>query len=181
MKQIVDKLNKIAKAIDENVELSDRDLIIDSLDSITKAFGGTPNESNLIVDKLEDIAGVASGGGGGLTVPLLTMNITNVGEAPALWGNCGLPIELAYIDNNYLYIESPSPDKPIPSHETVSVKLIYVRIVENEEVIYMCPAPDQLMTNLVNCTIQQGLFAPEIIITDPTQNASVDVEVTGTR
>ena len=55
MKQIVDKLNKIAKKINENVELSDRDLIIDSLDSITKAYGGTPNDSNLIVDKLEDI------------------------------------------------------------------------------------------------------------------------------
>ena len=64
MKQIVDKLNKIAKAIDENVELSDRDLIIDSLDSITKAFGGTPNNSNLIVDKLDDIASVVHGGGG---------------------------------------------------------------------------------------------------------------------
>ena len=55
MKQIVDKLNKIAKKINENVELSDKDLIIDSLDSITKAYGGTPNDSNLIVDKLEDI------------------------------------------------------------------------------------------------------------------------------
>ena len=55
MKQIVDKLNKIAKKINENVELSDRDLIIDSLDSITKAYGGTPNDSTLIVDKLDDI------------------------------------------------------------------------------------------------------------------------------
>ena len=51
----MDKLNKIAKKINENVELSDRDLIIDSLDSITKAYGGTPNDSTLIVDKLDDI------------------------------------------------------------------------------------------------------------------------------
>ena len=65
MKQIVDKLNEIAKAIDESVELPDTGLITDSLDAITKAFGGTPNDSNLIVDKLDDIAGVASGGGGG--------------------------------------------------------------------------------------------------------------------
>lgn len=59
MKQINDKLNKIAKAIDETVELPETDLITDSLDAITKALGGTPNDSNLIVDKLDDIAGVA--------------------------------------------------------------------------------------------------------------------------
>ncbi len=65
MKQIVDKLNDIAKAIDENVELPTSDLIVDSLDAITRAYGGTPNDSNLIVDKLEAIAGVAHSGGGG--------------------------------------------------------------------------------------------------------------------
>lgn len=59
MKQIVDKLNIIAKAIDETVELPETNLITDSLDAITKALGGTPNDSNLIVDKLDDIAGVA--------------------------------------------------------------------------------------------------------------------------
>ena len=62
MKQIVDKLNKIAKKIDESVEIPQTDLIIDSLDAITKAYGGTPNDSNLIVDKLDDIAGVAHSG-----------------------------------------------------------------------------------------------------------------------
>ena len=73
MKQIVDKLNKIAKAIDETVEVPTTDLIIDSLDAITKAFGGTPNDSNLIVDKLEDIAGVAHSG----ITPTGTINITD--------------------------------------------------------------------------------------------------------
>lgn len=107
MKQIVDKLNKIAKKINENVELSDRDLIIDSLDSITKAYGGTPNDSNLIVDKLEDIynnigpavsgnieitengeninvapyatatVNVSGGGGGGLNLLHTTVTIKN--------------------------------------------------------------------------------------------------------
>lgn len=62
MKQIVDKLNNIAKAIDENVELPTTDLIVDSLDAITRAYGGTPSDSNLIVDKLEDIEEVAHGG-----------------------------------------------------------------------------------------------------------------------
>ena len=68
MKQIVDQLNKIAKKIDENVDIPNTDLITDSLDAITTALGGTPNDSNLIVDKLEDIAGVATGGGGSATI-----------------------------------------------------------------------------------------------------------------
>lgn len=63
MKQIVDKLNKIAKAIDSDVTISNRKLIIDSLDSITTAFGGTKTNSKLIVDKLEDIANCVHGGG----------------------------------------------------------------------------------------------------------------------
>ena len=76
MKQIVDKLNKIAKKINENVELSDRDLIIDSLDSITKAYGGTPNDSTLIVDKLDDIYNNIGSGGGDLTSATFTENGT---------------------------------------------------------------------------------------------------------
>lgn len=75
MKQIVDKLNNIAKAIDENVELPTTDLIVDSLDAITRAYGGTPNDSNLIVDKLEAIAGVAHGG----ITPTGTIEITENG------------------------------------------------------------------------------------------------------
>lgn len=80
MKQIVDKLNEIARAIDESVELSDSDLIIDSLDSITKAYGGTPSDSNLIVDKLDDIANCVHGGeGGGGITPTGTISITTNG------------------------------------------------------------------------------------------------------
>lgn len=83
MKQITDKLNDIAKAIDESVELPTSDLIVDSLDAITKAFGGTPSESGLIVDKLDDIAKVATGGGGGgstgeVLIPEQTVIITAV-------------------------------------------------------------------------------------------------------
>ena len=80
MKQIVDKLNKIAKKINENVELSDRDLIIDSLDSITKAYGGTPNDSTLIVDKLDDIYNnVSSAPSGNIEI---TENGENINVAP---------------------------------------------------------------------------------------------------
>lgn len=78
MKQIVDKLNKIAKAIDENVDIPESNLITDSLDAITTALGGTPNDSSLIVDKLEDIAGVATGGGG--SNPTGTISITSNGN-----------------------------------------------------------------------------------------------------
>lgn len=79
MEQIVDKLNKIAKKINENVEIPDSDLIIDSLDAITTALGGTPNDSKLIVDKLEDIAGVATGGGGGQETVTKTYKIMPAG------------------------------------------------------------------------------------------------------
>ena len=80
MEQITDKLNKIAQAIDESVELPTTNLITDSLDAITRAYGGTPSESSLITDKLEDIASVASGGGGGGGItPTGTINITENG------------------------------------------------------------------------------------------------------
>lgn len=89
MKQIVEQLNKIAKKIDANVDIPDSDLIIDSLDAITKAYGGTPNDSNLIVDKLEDIAGVASKGGGGgsseiALIPEQTVSLEPYGEGTPL-------------------------------------------------------------------------------------------------
>lgn len=83
MKQIVDKLNKIAKKIDESVEIPQTDLIIDSLDAITKAYGGTPNDSNLIVDKLEDIYNNIGSGGGGGGVDLLHTELTIQNENSA--------------------------------------------------------------------------------------------------
>ena len=80
MKQIVDKLNKIAKKIDESVEIPQTDLIIDSLDAITKAYGGTPNDSNLIVDKLEDIYNnIAPAVSGNIEI---TENGENINVAP---------------------------------------------------------------------------------------------------
>lgn len=83
MKQIVDKLNKIAKKIDGSVEIPQTDLIIDSLDAITKAYGGTPNDSHLIVDKLEDIYNnIGGGGGGGLSVYTCTLHCHNGLDEP---------------------------------------------------------------------------------------------------
>ncbi len=82
MKQITDKLNDIAKAIDPNVTLPTTNLITDSLDAITKAYGGTPTDSDLITDKLVDIRNVAtmgSGDGEGIN-PVGTLSIKENGE-----------------------------------------------------------------------------------------------------
>ena len=79
MKQIVDKLNKIAKAVDENVEIPATDLITDSLDAITDAFGGTKTDSKLIVDKLDDIANCVHGGGGS-SITLESLSVTSNGH-----------------------------------------------------------------------------------------------------
>ena len=104
MKQIVDKLNKIAKKIDESVGIPQTDLIIDSLDAITKAYGGTPNDSNLIVDKLEDIYNNIS------SVPTGNIEITENGEninvAPYATATVNVPVpapERHYIVNNEEY------------------------------------------------------------------------------
>lgn len=187
MKQIVDKLNKIAKAIDENVELSDRDLIIDSLDSITKAFGGTPNESNLIVDKLEDIAGVAhGGGGGGLTIPHLTINALNEGEGPAYLWNYNFPMYILVIENGYAY-NKKLPNSAIEPNGTLQTISMYEQQEYGGQIKCVFPPLEgyKSIGNYVNCELQelQGPIDIEtlLVILDPTQNASFDVVVEGTR
>lgn len=110
MKQIVDKLNNIAKAIDENVELPTTDLIIDSLDAITRAYGGTPSESNLIVDKLEDIEEVAHGG------------ITPTGNI-AITENTVEPLDIAQYATATVNVPVPEPEKHyvIPENTYTSI------------------------------------------------------------
>lgn len=105
MKQIVDKLNDIAKAIDESVELPTSDLIIDSLDAITTAYGGTPNDSKLIVDKLEAIASVAHGG----TTPTGTITITENTEP-------GSPLDIA----QYRYADVSVPNLKVANFQEVN-------------------------------------------------------------
>lgn len=110
MKQIVDKLNNIAKAIDENVELPTTDLIIDSLDAITRAYGGTPSESNLIVDKLEDIEEVAHGG------------ITPTGNI-AITENTVEPLDIAQYATATVNVPAPAPERHyvIPENTYTSI------------------------------------------------------------
>ena len=77
MKQIVDKLNKIARAINSNIRIPNKKLIISSLDAITLALGGTPNNSHLIVDKLDDIAKNISHGDGGFETRTIHLSVRN--------------------------------------------------------------------------------------------------------
>lgn len=108
MKQITDKLNDIAKAIDESVELPTSDLIVDSLDAITKAFGGTPSESGLIVDKLDDIAKVATGG---MELHPVTVNIVFDGVTTVY------SMSMNYINgNNELVTENCKANKTIVAY-----------------------------------------------------------------
>ena len=165
MKQIVDKLNKIAKKIDENVDIPNTDLITDSLDAITTALGGTPNDSNLIVDKLEDIAGVAhGGGGGGVTNPVIEITLIN---------NTGSTI------TPYLYInhenEVVSVRYAIENGETKVVDSIVIPESDTgPEGPYFYKASVYAegtitASNEVNCTYNDYT----ITITDETQSSSI--------
>ena len=159
MKQIVDKLNKIAKKIDESVEIPQTDLIIDSLDAITKAYGGTPNDSNLIVDKLEDIynniGSVPSGnieitengeninvapyatatvnvsGGGGLSIYTCTLHCHNDSDEPVDFADTFASTPSAYaIDPETNYL-MPAIDitAVVEPNESLDI-VLFIQVVE---------------------------------------------------
>lgn len=148
MKQIVDKLNKIAKKINENVELSDRDLIIDSLDSITKAYGGTPNDSTLIVDKLDDIynnIGPAVSGNIEITENGENINVAPYATATVNVSGGGtaaktMPISIVNNTSNIVFLEVPSwlnsgylvGGIEIPANDTATINanIFYVELDE---------------------------------------------------
>ena len=179
MKQIVDKLNKIAKKINENVELSDKDLIIDSLDSITKAYGGTPNDSNLIVDKLDDIYNnIGSGGGGGGTnIPLCELTIVGTGSSPYQAAD---PQRSVYIKDGVLQRSASF------STETLKVYSPYALTGEEYNVVYFCnrsyaSKSEALaaITNPVNVTPfayeESDAWHIVLIVIDPTQPSSATI------
>ena len=179
MKQIVDKLNKIARAIDENVELSDRDLIIDSLDSITKAYGGTPNDSNLIVDKLETIAGVAHGGGGGDMPTMALTIINNIGDE-AYTGESGYPFVIKEQYGFEIF------DGGIEPGNSLTMPLLYAYDVMNDR-YNLSPrffygdnlAANITYTDLVNCTTVTTPFGYTYLeITDPSLPSSATATLT---
>ncbi len=205
MKQIVDKLNKIAKKINENVELSDRDLIIDSLDSITKAYGGTPNDSTLIVDKLDDIynniSPAVSGNieitentaegetlniapyatatvnvSGGGGLDLATMEVTLNNESETL-----LMVRILNIQDGYLNIR---PDIAGGTSATLIVPITKtVPPIPDGPVFYVASLTGQNMqlTNnntLNNCTLTTISGGAEIHVTDPTQPATAVIGIT---
>ena len=204
MKQIVDKLNKIAKKIDESVEIPQTDLIIDSLDAITKAYGGTPNDSNLIVDKLEDIAGVAHSGitptgnieitengeninvaqyatatvnvSGGETIPLLTATVVNNSTHNVDTGGVS-DYHYPILVNNVLeeYVE-------ISANDTEQLNYLYCNWGTDGFVapIYFTDNTDNqriiTVSDAVNCTYNALLNA--LVITDHTLPASATITIT---
>lgn len=173
MKQIVDKLNKIAKKINENVELSDKDLIIDSLDSITKAYGGTPNDSNLIVDKLEDIYNNISSGGGGGGMPFLTATIINNTDYDLSNVTTCAPKAEYGVDFNQI---------PVPATSTEIKEYLYEFMGDDSYIVrlYFEGVGVSQVTisysNLVNCTLNQA--DGWLDITDPSENASATLTLT---
>lgn len=123
MKQIVDKLNKIAKKIDGSVEIPQTDLIIDSLDAITKAYGGTPNDSHLIVDKLEDIYNNISSGGSDLTSATFTENGTFNAEdfETAGWNEVTVNVSGGSTPRSFAMINAFSLSTPIPLNTPIDI------------------------------------------------------------
>ena len=188
MEQIVDKLNKIAKKIDENVEIPESDLIIDSLDAITTALGGTPNDSKLIVDKLEDIAGVATGGGGGgIENPILSLTI----DTTRISGDQGTIDYYEITENNIL----ANVITQISGQQTYNFEFPVVgSIYDDDDTIYydwinrgeiggfVSTIYTITSSNEVNCTVniiqESEPHYMSITITDPTQPASATLTVT---
>ena len=166
MKQIVDQLNKIAKKIDENVDIPNTDIITDSLDAITTALGGTPNDSNLIVDKLEDIAGVAhGGGGGGVSYKKLTVHFVNTSESP-----CPVhPDPLDFVNDELCNIYNPA----VPANGTADLDFLYVYDDGDYGVAFQTNIISS--SDAVNCTYEPYY----VTITDPTQDASITFTVEG--
>ena len=206
MKQIVDKLNKIAKKINENVELSDRDLIIDSLDSITKAYGGTPNDSTLIVDKLDDIynniAPAVSGNieitenGENINVApyaTATVNVAGGGDAPPLCTitvvNDTMPEQNRTV-NNYISATDMTVQATVQLEPTETVQIIgfYQDMGDNSYTVvipqastplfaYLINSDSTKFSNLDNITLFEMDGTYGPIVTDPTKLSSMTISV----
>ena len=170
MKQITDKLNDIAKAIDESVELPTSDLIVDSLDAITKAFGGTPSESDLIVDKLDDIAKVATGGGGG-SVPCLTINVEMNGLEYYDWSEF-MPDQtvIAKTENIFSMVET----EYMGGYEEPAFQLVYQGGTITDAM--GCLLKNYIVpTDMVNCSLGQNGSYKEVAITDASKDSSLTI------
>ena len=89
-----------------------------------------------------------------------------------------LKVIYIYIENNYLYNQLSYNHPAIEPNETFSINVLYNRQDDHGSILYKAPTPQGTLKNFVNCTLENIPF-PTLVITDPTQNASVDVEVSG--
>ena len=167
MKQIVDKLNKIAKKIDESVEIPQTDLIIDSLDAITKAYGGTPNDSNLIVDKLEDIYNnIGSGGGGGTEAHTVSVTLEN-----SELSESSTNMTLSCLVNGFLAYNSPTAEPG----ESVTFDALLFR--QGDEAYFDVSVNATETPTGTNCTIQYTDGYLYVTVDPDVTNATVLVKV----
>lgn len=174
MKQIVDKLNKIAKAIDSDVTISNRKLIIDSLDSITKAFGGTPNDSKLIVDKLDDIANYVHGGG--CNIPYCTVKIVNNSNEAIYMADLINP-EFAvqfnvYDGEGHLDLET-AENIVVPANSDITIKMLYTKL--SDEYVMAAFYSIVILSEPVNIDLSESFP----IVIDASQPSSFTVTYDG--
>ena len=194
MKQIVDKLNKIAKKIDESVEIPQTDLIIDSLDAITKAYGGTPNDSNLIVDKLEDIYNniepAVSGNieitenGENINVAPYATATVNVSGGGSDFKYCEVTI-VCSAEGGVSGFTPANAEGVLYGNSTFHVNngdkiKCYYTLDEGDIMALLSPVNETAVfevSDYVNCEpIEEG--SPYVLITDTTENSSFTLTVT---
>ena len=172
MKQIVDKLNKIAKKIDESVEIPQTDLIIDSLDAITKAYGGTPNDSNLIVDKLEDIYNnIGSVPSGNIEI---TENGENINVAPYATATVNVAStsnlhKISLIDGNFVSADTGSSmGYAIFLQDTLVCAIKdYHLVIDNVEVENLDIFPDISPGQII---YGESVFSPKMLVSSNIMN-----------
>ena len=155
MKQIVDKLNKIAKKIDESVEIPQTDLIIDSLDAITKAYGGTPNDSHLIVDKLEDIYNnIGAAPSGNIEI---TEN-TAEGEPLDISQYATATVNVSGSGSDFTTAELTLRKTALADYDPVATFSILTPVIYNEEY-----APIQVLANNDSITVLLPLYQGSVV------------------
>lgn len=161
MKTNLEVLNEISQKLGG---VSNATSVTESLNNIANALGDTnPDQIISVSDSLEDILGVAGGGGGGSFVnPIVTVEVTC---SLAKGGEISLAYELD--DNELLYSTTFLDNNQTETFECLAVCY--------ESGYYVGVGSDWSIgtSNRVNCTYSNG----KIYVTDHTKPASISVEI----